>query len=132
MDTRSDKEIDQLIRELLQNSELERPSEHFTNNVMHEIDHLATIKKKVSRPLIPHFVWASLIAIYVCVVSLLFHTNLIHSAGWFSALNNWSSSAFSLDYPQFEFSGALFYGVLCFSFLLMAQVVMLRKKAIRQ
>lgn len=128
MENREDKELDALIRKMLQNTELDSPSEHFTHKVMQDVELLAAAKKQKSSPLIPKPVWGILAAVYAIILTFFFKNDILSSDGWFSALGERTSSLFNLEIPGLQFSSALIYGVLCAALVVMGQVVVLRRR----
>lgn len=128
MENQNDKELDALIRKLLQDSQQSAPSQDFTRNVMQEIEQLESAKKRSFSPLIPRLVWGILIITYAVLMGLLFKNDILLSEGWFSELGNRTTSLFNLDFPSLKLPFAVVYGILCAALMVLLQVIVLGRR----
>ncbi len=130
MDKEIDKELNELVGKLLQETPLESPALNFTSKIMAQVETLPKNELFIYRPLISKNVWVSIGLILFMGSLLVVFGNVEIRTSLMDVMTIAKRPSFELfaNLSQFDMPNAFVYGVLGFSFFACIQIVMIKRR----
>lgn len=129
MNENADKHLDELSRKVMRHSTIEHPSIDFTQNVMSQVENIATSDVTTYVPLISKRLWFLIITALVAIGSLAFFGIFNNSNSWFDRLplDRISEYSFPNPFATIEFSQTVLYAALLFAIMMCIQIPILKR-----
>ncbi|RSK39230.1 hypothetical protein [Mangrovimonas spongiae] len=126
MKNQIDKQLEEFIDNVFENSNLESPSVDFSIQVMSKIQAINSTNTTTYKPLISRPVWIALGVIFVTFLSVVFGNATFTQSSWLTFLDFSIVSRLGNIFPSNQLPSSLVYAILFFGIMLLVQLTWLK------
>jgi len=127
MKTNPDKELEEIVDKLMNETSLEKPSPDFTAKVMFQVYAANTGTATVYKPLISKRTWFVIFAIILVLLVFIISKGNAQSGTWLNLINIGEiNNKIINSYTGFKFSAITIYSVVLSTIMLLIQIIFLK------
>lgn len=128
MKAHEDKAIENLVNKVMQETELESPSLHFTSQVMSQVEALQSSVITAYKPLISKSIWGIIGFAVLATCIYLFLNTPSNESSWLSSINFdvITNNSITQTISSFKMSKTLMYTIVLMSLMICVQVPLLK------
>jgi len=125
-----EKHLDKLSEKVMRESSIEKPSSHFTSNVMSQINALKASATIVYKPLISQTGWFVIAIVVLAICGYFVFGNIMEGTNWLSVIDFSfiTNNSITESLSGITFSNKTVYAVVLFGIMLFIQIPILKKR----